>query len=86
MIVNFVFAGQVLIEGIKKAGGELGKNVYIENDRQKAIELAINLSRKGDTIGIFGKGHEKSNNIDGKTELPWSDQEAVRKVLNERQT
>lgn len=74
-----------IMQGVKKGGGELGKNVYIENDRQKAIELAINLGRRGDTIGIFGKGHEKSNNIDGKTEMPWSDQEAVRKVLNERQ-
>ena len=75
-----------IMEGVKKAGGELGKNVYIENDRQKAIELAINkLAQKGDTIGIFGKGHEKSMNIDGNKELPWSDQEAVRSALNERQ-
>lgn len=75
-----------ILKGAKKAGGEVGKNFYIENDRQKAIELAINtLAIKGDTVGIFGKGHEKSNNIDGKVELPWSDQTAVRKVLNERQ-
>ena len=75
-----------ILEGAEKSGGEVGKNFYIENDRQKAIEFAIKkLARKGDTIGIFGKGHEKSNNIDGKVEMPWSDQEAARKVLNERQ-
>jgi UDP-N-acetylmuramoyl-L-alanyl-D-glutamate--2,6-diaminopimelate ligase len=74
-----------ILEGVKKGGGKIGENVYIENDRQKAIELAITkLARKGDTVGIFGKGHEKSNNIDGRVELPWSDQDAVRKVLNER--
>lgn len=72
--------------GVKKAGGELGKNIYIENDRQKAIEFALNsLARKGDTVGIFGKGHEKSMNISGNEEMPWSDVEAVNKVLNERQ-
>ena len=75
-----------ILKGAKKSGGEIGKNFYIENDREKAIELAITkLAKKGDTVGIFGKGHEKSNNIDGKVELPWSDQEAVKKVLNERQ-
>lgn len=73
-----------IMVGVKKAGGKLGKNVYIENDRQKAIDLAINkLARKGDTVGIFGKGHEKSLNITGNEELPWSDVEAVKKVLNE---
>ncbi len=75
-----------ILEGIKKGGGELGKNVFIENDRQKAIQLAINkLAKKGDIIGIFGKGHEKSMNLDGTNELPWSDYQAVQKVLNERQ-
>lgn len=75
-----------ILAGAKKAGGKVGVNVYIENDRQKAIELAINsLAKKGDTVGIFGKGHEKSMNISGKDETPWSDVEAVNKVLNERQ-
>lgn len=70
-----------IMVGIKKGGGRLGENVFIENNRQKAIDLAIGLAKKGDTVGIFGKGHEKSMNIDGKTEIPWSDLEAVRKVL-----
>lgn len=74
-----------IMTGAKKAGGELGKNVYIEQDRQKAIELAVNqLAKKGDTVGIFGKGHEKSLNMTGNEELPWSDVEAVKKALNER--
>ncbi len=77
---------QQILEGAKKSGGVLGENVFIENDRQKAITLAIKLAKKGDTVGIFGKGHEKSLNLDGKSEIPWSDQEAVRKVLDERQS
>jgi UDP-N-acetylmuramoyl-L-alanyl-D-glutamate--2,6-diaminopimelate ligase len=71
-----------ILEGAQKASGVLGKNVFIEGDRQKAIDLAINqLAQKGDTIGIFGKGHEKSMNYDGKVETAWSDHAAVKKSL-----
>jgi UDP-N-acetylmuramoyl-L-alanyl-D-glutamate--2,6-diaminopimelate ligase len=71
-----------ILEGAQKAKGELGRNVYIEGDRGKAIEMAINkLAKKGDTVGIFGKGHEKSMNYSGKFEEPWSDHEAVQKAL-----
>lgn len=71
-----------ILEGAKKTGGVLNKNVFIINDRQKAIEFAINiLAKKGDCVGIFGKGHEKSMNLDGKKELPWSDQLAIEKTL-----
>ncbi len=74
-----------ILEGVKKAGGVLNKNIFIENDRQRAISFAINeLAKNGDTVGIFGKGHEQSINLDGKGEIPWSDQEAVLKALNDR--
>jgi UDP-N-acetylmuramoyl-L-alanyl-D-glutamate--2,6-diaminopimelate ligase len=75
-----------MLEGAEKAGGRLGKNIFIENDRYKAIEFAVRkLAKKGDIVGIFGKGHEKSMNISGLKEEPWSDLEAVRKILDERQ-
>lgn len=70
-------------EGAKKAGAKEGKNLFVIDDRQDAIAFAINqLSKKGDTIGIFGKGHETSMNLDGLSEIPWSDKEAVKKILN----
>lgn len=51
-------------------------------DRQAAIHFAINhLAKAGDTIGIFGKGHERSLNLDGKHEIPWSDQDVARTCL-----
>ena len=49
-------------------------------DRYKAIEYAIQQAKENDTIIITGKGHEKSMCF-GKTEYPWSDKEAVVKVL-----
>lgn len=73
-----------IIEGIAKsaikAGATEGKSLFREPDRAKAIELAIKMAKKGDTVGIFGKGHEKSMNYQGK-ELPWSDQKAALDAL-----
>jgi len=78
---------KAMLEGAEKAGGILDKNVFLKSDREEAIRFAIkHLARKGDTVALFGKGHEKSMNINGDKELPWSDLEAVNKVLNERQT
>jgi UDP-N-acetylmuramoyl-L-alanyl-D-glutamate--2,6-diaminopimelate ligase len=61
-------------------GAKVNKDLYKVIDRQKAIELAFQLSKKGDIIGIFGKGHEKTMNIKGK-ELPWSDTDAIKSAL-----
>lgn len=71
-----------IAEGAKKAGAVEDRNLFIINDRKEAINFAVNkLSKKGDTVGIFGKGHESSMNLDGKREVPWSDKEAVERCL-----
>ena len=71
-----------ILQGVKKAKGVLNKNVFIIDDRQEAIDHAVNfLAQKGDTIAILGKGHERSMNIDGKHEIPWSDAVAVEGAL-----
>ncbi|MBI2596977.1 UDP-N-acetylmuramoyl-L-alanyl-D-glutamate--2,6-diaminopimelate ligase [Candidatus Daviesbacteria bacterium] len=69
--------------GAMMAGAKDGINLFKEPDRAKAIKLAITLAKKGDIIGIFGKGHEKSINYRG-VETPWSDFEAVKKALTNR--
>ena len=65
------------------AGCKNKKKILKEPDRQKAIDLAINLAKKGDIVGIFGKGHEQSLCF-GITEYPWSDHKAVKKALKRR--
>lgn len=71
-----------IIDGLKKSGGKEGINYFVINDRQEAINFAINnLAKKGDTVGILGKGHETSMNLDGKKEIAWSDKEAVVRSL-----
>lgn len=72
-----------IFEGFKKRGGKLGKNVFIETDRGKAIKLAVKMAKEGDIVAIFGKGAEKSMAYNGK-EFPWSDKEEVIKVLEKK--
>jgi len=57
-----------------------GKDVNRFPNRADAIRFALKNAKKGDTVIITGKGHEKSL-CRGRTEFPWSDQEEVKKVL-----
>lgn len=57
-----------------------GKTLFKIPDRFQAIKKALMIAQKGDTVGIFGKGHEKSMNYKG-IEKPWSDQNAVNEIL-----
>lgn len=67
--------------GVLEAGAIENQTLFRVPDRTKAIGLAIKIAKRGDTVGIFGKGHEKSMNYKG-IEKKWSDKEAVLKVLN----
>lgn len=59
------------------------KDVIVEVDRARAIDLAVNkLAKPGDWVVTCGKGHEESMNLDGYTETPWSDHEALETALN----
>ena len=68
------------IEGATKQGKTLGKDLFKELDRKKAIELALKTAKKGDLVLILGKGHEKSIlRADGPHEF--SDAAVVTKIL-----
>jgi UDP-N-acetylmuramoyl-L-alanyl-D-glutamate--2,6-diaminopimelate ligase len=69
--------------GVKKRGRILGESYWKFYERKKAVEKAIEIARKGDAVLITGVGHQKSLNIEGK-EIPWSDQEEVRKILKRK--
>ncbi len=63
--------------GVESAGGR-----YVKiGDRQEAIGFALAHAQPGDVVIITGKGHERSMCF-GTNEFPWSDQEAVKKVLD----
>lgn len=65
-----------------KSGITSGHNKVVSiPDRKDAITFAIaKLAKKGDTVLITGKGHEKSMCF-GTIEYPWSDPGTVREVL-----
>jgi len=56
--------GQEILEqiasGAEKAGKVKGKDLFLVHDREKAIEAAVKMAKKGDMILLLGKGHEKS--------------------------
>jgi len=56
-------------------------HVHSIPNRSEAIQFALKIAQPGDTVIICGKGHEQSLNLDGHHEIPWSDVQAVIKLL-----
>lgn len=69
-------------QGIIEAKGE-GKMAEIA-DRRAAIEKALTIARKGDTILITGMGHEQFRIVNGER-IPWNDSDVVREALASRE-
>ncbi len=67
--------------GIEAAGG-VPKTTEIA-DRREAIEKALSIATKNDTILITGMGHEQFRIING-NKVPWNDAEVVREILSEK--
>lgn len=57
--------------------------VFRISDRKEAINTAITMAKDGDFVLITGKGHEASMNL-GNGEIPWNEEEVVRKALEGR--
>jgi len=55
--------GQAIMEEIagaaEKAGKKQDKNLFLVHDRREAIQFAMKRAKKGDTVILLGKGHEK---------------------------
>ncbi|HYG84332.1 MAG TPA: UDP-N-acetylmuramoyl-L-alanyl-D-glutamate--2,6-diaminopimelate ligase [Verrucomicrobiae bacterium] len=69
---------QMVMEGIV-AGKGSGKTEEIA-DRRAAIEKALSIARRDDTVVITGMGHEQFRIVNGER-LPWNDSEVVRKII-----
>lgn len=69
---------RMIYEGIEAANGT-GKTTEIA-DRREAIEKALSIAKKGDTILITGMGHEQFRIVNGE-KLPWNDGDVVRELL-----
>ena len=71
----------MVMEGISDAGGE-AKTEEVK-DRRDAIEKALKIARKGDTVLITGMGHERFRIVAGER-LPWNDADVVREIVGEK--
>ena len=49
-----------IAEGAQDAGKVQDKDMWLVHNRTKAIEFAVGMARKGDTVLLLGKGHEKT--------------------------
>jgi UDP-N-acetylmuramoyl-L-alanyl-D-glutamate--2,6-diaminopimelate ligase len=79
--------GQVILDeiaaGVEAEGKIRDKDLYLIHDRPEAIQFAINQAKKGDTVLLLGKGHEKTiEHADG--EHPWDEVGTARKSLKKR--
>lgn len=66
--------------GARSVGKVDGKDLFVIDDRQTAIERAIGLAQPGDVVLLTGKGSEPVMAVRGGT-VPWDDREAARKAL-----
>lgn len=71
-----------IIEDIKP-GLDPRKEVVIEPDRHKAIELALSLCRENDLLVVAGKGHENYQ-ILGERKIHFDDREIIENYLREK--
>lgn len=72
---------EMLAIGARKFGKKDDENLFLEIDREKAIEKAIKLAKIGDVVAITAKGMEPCMMIAGGKSIPWDDREITRKIL-----
>lgn len=65
-------------EGIER--GHAGAKMTEIADRREAIEKALSIAKKDDTVLITGMGHEQYRIVNGER-LPWNDGDVVRQIL-----
>ncbi|MBD3329722.1 UDP-N-acetylmuramoyl-L-alanyl-D-glutamate--2,6-diaminopimelate ligase [Candidatus Dojkabacteria bacterium] len=68
-------------QGVCTTNKTEGEDYFRIGDRRQAIEKALELADRGDVVLLCGKGHETTLNLDGKTEIPWSDKKVALEIL-----
>lgn len=71
------------VKGAEQAGFLRGKNLFVELNREKAIQMAVDLAKKDDIVLILGKGHEKTI-LRATGAVPFEDLKVTEKALRKR--
>ncbi|MBI1857080.1 UDP-N-acetylmuramoyl-L-alanyl-D-glutamate--2,6-diaminopimelate ligase [Candidatus Saccharibacteria bacterium] len=70
-----------IASGAEEAGKKPDQDLFLVHDRTEAINFSIQRAKKGDTVLLLGKGHEKTiERADG--EYPWDEISTAHTVLN----
>lgn len=69
----------MIYDGIEVVKGGAMKTTEIA-DRREAIDKALSVAKKGDTVLITGMGHEVYRIVEG-NKIPWNDSDVVREIL-----
>ena len=81
--VDGVMIMNQIATGAERAGKIQSENLFLVHDRTEAIKFAVSRARKGDTVLLLGKGHEKTiERADG--EHAWDEVAATRQALRAR--
>ena len=70
-----------IIEDIKKGMDKSGGEYIIIVNRKEAIEYALSIAQKNDTVLLCGKGQE-TYQILGKRKIHFDEREIVKNILN----
>lgn len=71
------------VKGAEQAGFLRGKNLLVELNREKAIQMAVDLAKKDDIVLILGKGHEKTI-LRATGAVPFEDLKVTKEALKKR--
>ena len=71
------------VKGAEQAGFLRGKNLLVELNREKAIQMAVDVAKKDDIMLILGKGHEKTI-LRATGAVPFEDLKVTEKALRKR--
>jgi UDP-N-acetylmuramoyl-L-alanyl-D-glutamate--2,6-diaminopimelate ligase len=61
--------------------GDAHAEVLVEQDRRRAIALALGRAGDGDTVVIAGKGHEQGQEFENGRKIPFDDRDVAREEL-----
>ena len=89
--ILFITADDVRVDTFKNISRDLyegaknsGKEIYIIENREKAIEQAVFMAREEDMVFFTGKGHEKTIQYKDK-KIPYDEIEAIKNALRLRE-
>ncbi len=74
---------EMLAEGARRAGKVEGATLFVEVDRRRAIELAVNMARPHDAIALTAKGTEPCMVMAHGQKIDWDDRMVAREVLHD---